>query len=152
MLFCLVIRELTKSLVSPFNVWYLDDGTVGGDVDSVLSDLQIVVSEGSKLGLEFNTAKCEMFVFDGEADARNSIRERARESCAGFLFPSEAQLSLLGAPLFKEGLLPAVQEKTSKLAVLQSRLDLLCAHQALFLLKNCLGLPKLLYVLRSSPA
>ena len=152
MLFCLVIRELTKSLVSPFNVWYLDDGTVGGDIDSVLLDLETVVSEGSKLGLELNTTKCEMFVFDGEAAERNLVRERARASCAGLLFPSETELSLLGAPLLKEGLLPAVQEKTSNLAVLQSRLNLLCAHQALFLLKNCLGLPKLLYVLRCSPA
>ena len=60
MLFRLVIRQLTRSLVSPFNVWYLDDGTVGGDIDSVLSDLQTVIDEGSKLGLELNTAKCEM--------------------------------------------------------------------------------------------
>ena len=57
-----------------------------------------------------------------------------------------------GTALFKEGLLPAVQEKMSKLVVLQSRLDRLCAHQALFLLKNCFGLPKLLYVLRCSQA
>ena len=122
MLFRLVIRQLTRSLVSPFNVWYLDDGTVGGDIDSVLSDLQTVIDEGSKLSLELNTAKCEMFVLDGEAKERDLIRERALEACDGLLFPSEAELSLLGAPLLKERLLPAVQEKTSKLAVLQLRL------------------------------
>ena len=55
---------------------------------------------GSKLGLELNTAKCEMYVFDGEADELESIRERAIESCDGLLFPSAAELSLLGAPLF----------------------------------------------------
>ena len=83
---------------------------------------------------------------------RHVLLQLVRDSLPEYLFPSETELSLLGAPLLKEGLLPAVQEKTSNLAVLQSRLNLLCAHQALFLLKNCLGLPKLLYVLRCSPA
>ena len=111
-----------------------------------------MVEEGRKLGLELNTAKCEIFVFDGDANVRDSIRERARKACASILFPSEAELTLLGSPLLEEGLLPAVQEETSKLAVLESRLNLLCAHQVLFLLKNYLGLPEFLYVSRCLPA
>ncbi|GAU90416.1 hypothetical protein RvY_02833 [Ramazzottius varieornatus] len=35
LLFCLVTRELSKFLQSPFNCWYLDDATVGGNSDIV---------------------------------------------------------------------------------------------------------------------
>ncbi|GAU95300.1 hypothetical protein RvY_06942-2 [Ramazzottius varieornatus] len=30
LLFCVLSQKLTKSLTSPLNVWYLDDGTIGG--------------------------------------------------------------------------------------------------------------------------
>ncbi|GAV08352.1 hypothetical protein RvY_18061-2 [Ramazzottius varieornatus] len=36
LLFCLLTRNLSKSLQSPFNVWYLDDATLGGDFELVL--------------------------------------------------------------------------------------------------------------------
>ena len=86
-LFCLVIRELTKSLISPFNVWYSDDGIIGGDVDSVLSDLETVVSAESKLGLELNMAKCEIFVFHEEADIlwRGGSRKPSERSTSPFV-------------------------------------------------------------------
>lgn len=34
-LVCLVIRELTKSMQSPLNSWYLDGGTLGCPMDSI---------------------------------------------------------------------------------------------------------------------
>ncbi|GAU95301.1 hypothetical protein RvY_06943 [Ramazzottius varieornatus] len=51
----------------------------------------------------------------------------------------------------EEGLERAVRAKTSKIRLVNANLNLLFAHQALFLLKNCLCLPKLLYILRCSP-
>ena len=39
LLFCLVTRELTKSMQSPLNSWYLDDGTLGRSGDSIEQDL-----------------------------------------------------------------------------------------------------------------
>ncbi|GAU91413.1 hypothetical protein RvY_03671 [Ramazzottius varieornatus] len=62
LLFCLLTRNLSKSLQSPFNVWYLDDATLGGDFELVSRDFQTIVKIGASLGLELNTSKCEFVV------------------------------------------------------------------------------------------
>ncbi|GAU96871.1 hypothetical protein RvY_08245 [Ramazzottius varieornatus] len=147
LLFCVLIQKLT----SPLNVWYLDDGTIGGKIETVLSDLQVVISEGWKLGLELNSAKCELFCFGGSALERQAAQGRAAVACPAIFFPSKSDLNLLGAPLMEESLEEAVRAKTSKIRLVNANLNLLFAHQALFLLKNCLRLPKLLYILRCSP-
>ncbi|GAU96968.1 hypothetical protein RvY_08332-1 [Ramazzottius varieornatus] len=147
LLFCVLIQKLT----SPLNVWYLNDGTIGGKIETVLSDLQVVISEGWKLGLELNSAKCELFCFGGSALERQAAQGRAAVACPAIFFPSKSDLNLLGAPLMEESLEEAVRAKTSKIRLVNANLNLLFAHQALFLLKNCLRLPKLLYILRCSP-
>ncbi|GAV06935.1 hypothetical protein RvY_16843 [Ramazzottius varieornatus] len=152
MLFCLAIETVTKKLTSPFNLWYLDDGTIGGDCSKVLADLCTVISEGMRIGLELNPSKCELFPEGGTAGERERIWRAFSLVCPEIIFPSHAELTLLVAPLLRRALEPAIEEKRSKFSVLTSRLNLLFSHQALFLLKNCLGLPKLLYVLRCSPS
>ena len=52
--------SLVKRIKSEFNCWYMDDGTLGGDVDTLLKDFNLIVDEGRKLGLVVNTAKCEI--------------------------------------------------------------------------------------------
>jgi len=73
LLFCLVTRELTSSLKSPLNAWFLDDGTLIGSVDSVLQDLTIVRESGIDLGLELNPEKCEASVTGGDSATRAEI-------------------------------------------------------------------------------
>jgi hypothetical protein len=34
-LFCLASFKLARSISSEFNVWYLDDGTIAGDADTL---------------------------------------------------------------------------------------------------------------------
>ena len=60
--------------------------------------------------------------------------------------------TLLGAPLFHSALSSSLRSKIHVLERLTSRLECLHAHDALFLLKNCLAIPKLMYLLCSSPA
>ena len=43
LLFCLGIHNLTTSLSSAFNEWYLDDGALGGDVNNIIADLEKVI-------------------------------------------------------------------------------------------------------------
>ena len=57
-------------------------------------------------------------------------------------------LELLGAPMLSEAVSGALEKKIGQAQVLSVRLGLLPAHQALFILKNCLSLPKLSYILR----
>ena len=60
LLFCLTVMSLVKRIKSPFNIWYMDDGTIGGDVETLMADFQMLTDEGRKLGLVINVAKCEI--------------------------------------------------------------------------------------------
>jgi hypothetical protein len=55
------------SMKSEFNVWYLDDGTLGGSTETVEQDLRVVLAKGRDIGLELNMSKCEAFVYRGNS-------------------------------------------------------------------------------------
>ena len=63
-IFSLAIHPIIRQLNSKFNVWYLDDGTFGGDVDTVLNDLQFLKNELHSIGLDLNFSKCELYLPD----------------------------------------------------------------------------------------
>ena len=50
LLFCITIHDLVSSLESGFNVFYLDDGTIGGTLDCVAADLRTIHEKGQELG------------------------------------------------------------------------------------------------------
>ena len=50
-----------------------------------------------------------------------------------------------------EGVGKAVRDKQQDLVLMTSRLRFLPAHDSLFLLRGCLAIPRLLYILRTSP-
>ena len=61
-LFSLGIQKIVNSMESELNVWYLDDGTIGGDTNTVLKDLQKIQDATISHGLEINPSKCELFI------------------------------------------------------------------------------------------
>ena len=61
LLFCLLAQNLISTLRSELNIWYLDDGTLGGPIDSVLENLETIKSSASSLGLHLNIDKCEFY-------------------------------------------------------------------------------------------
>ena len=150
MLFCLVVDKLAKSLESPLNLWYLDDATLGGSPESVLEDFTTVMEKADELGLELNASKCELLVFGGPEDSRKQASALFRATAPEVRVVKPEDLELLGAPMFSEAVTSALRKKIGQAQVLSGRLGLLPAHQALFILKNCLSLPKLCYILRSS--
>ncbi|GAV01296.1 hypothetical protein RvY_12033 [Ramazzottius varieornatus] len=150
-LFCLLTRNLSKSLQSPFNVWYLDNATLGGDFELVSRDLHTIVEIGASLGLELNTSKCEFVVCGGTPTQQQVTRQKMKLLCPGVIFPDKETLTLLGAPVFTEAIPPVLEKKSQQAELMITRLEKISARQALFLLKNCLSLPKLLYILRCSP-
>ena len=150
LLFCLVIHKLTRRITSPLNVWYLDDCTIGGPVNTVLADLALIKEEIEKVGLELNTSKCELFCCSSSQS--QELFDQVSAACPGVRMQTEDDLVLLGSPMFGNAVKKTIEEKKCDLERMISRLQLLSAHHALFLLKNCLSIPKLLYVLRTSPA
>ena len=51
LLFCLTTHNMVQQLRSELNLFYLDDGTLGGSLDEVLVDFQKVEQSAGKLGL-----------------------------------------------------------------------------------------------------
>ena len=68
-----------------------------------------------------------------------------------FFEPSSAEVRLLGAPLCSQGIDSCIQFHKDNLSRVTVRLKLMSTHEALFLYKNCLSMPKWLHLLRSTP-
>ena len=93
LLFCLTIHPLVTKLTSEFKVFYLDDGTLGGSVESVLQDFQLVEREAAELGLQLNCSKSELICCD------SSSMDAILSEAPGLHITSCDQAMLLGAPL-----------------------------------------------------
>ena len=95
-----------------------------------------------------NVAKTEVCLISGSMDV-DSI-------CAAFggakVIPYP-KLELLGSPIGPTDSPDQLSRSVSPRADchLRQRLQDLCSHHRLFLLKHCVGVPRLLYLIRSSP-
>ena len=57
-LFSLTINQLIRSCQSKFNLWYLDDGTLVSDTETILANYKKILETGEFLGLQVNPRKC----------------------------------------------------------------------------------------------
>jgi hypothetical protein len=152
LLYCLATIDFHRNLHSTLIECYLDDDVIGGDPESVLADAIHIRDEAAKSGLILNVSKCELVLLGGTEDDRSSVLEKFLSVFPDILRTPVESLCYLGAPLTTEAT-PKVLEKASCTAMtLCSRLKILPSHQSVFLLKNCLGPVKLLYILRTSRA
>ena len=151
-LFSLGIDEISRKLDVEFNVWYLDDGTIGGAPEKVISGVRGLIADLEKVGLEINQSKCELVVLNHTRGEESDTVGAFAGLIPGVKVVKGSEVSLLGAPLSEAGISNAVAEKQEDLERLTSRLELIENHQAFALLKSCFSLPKLQYILRASPA
>jgi len=70
----------------------------------------------------------------------------------GIQILESSELELLGAPLTAEVLPTALEAKIVEVRRLALRLPLLKSHASLFLLKNCISIPKMVYLHRCVPS
>jgi len=125
-------------MTSEFNGWYLDDGSLS----SFLCDLETKRSVGPLFNLVLNQDKCEMVTYDFSVIA--SIK--AIMPNIWHILCSDA--ILLFAPVGDETAVDKVLScKLAVFRLLASRLTSLNAYDALFLMKNCFSITKLLYSL-----
>ena len=146
LLFCLGTHHLTTSLKSSFRVFYLDDGTLGGTPDEILSDLSHIEACSARLGLVLNHSKSEVICRDEEV--KSSLLNIYPE-----MHYTDPKLAiLLGSPIGDiEAIELAIASKISDLERMGCRLKLLEAHDALCLLRSAFAIPKLQYILRTAP-
>ena len=101
LLFCLSIHPLISTLKSNFVVFYLDDSTLGGSLQEVLSGLRLVEEEAAKLGLHLNHGKSE------------PTHETILIEIMGFHNVSCSQATLLGSPIANvESISDTIKKKT----------------------------------------
>jgi len=144
--FCLAFKELLESLRSELVLGYLDDVATGGDAATVLSDFLHLEAAARSLGLEMNRSKCEIVGHTEETRrlfaANNAVLPETSQSSVIFL----------GAPLSAgEHLDSVLANRRHELQRLTKRLELMPSHDSLFLLRNVLTAPRLMYLLRTSP-
>ena len=97
----------------------------------------------SGIGLHLNVAKCELISVN-----QCQLSENLRE----FIRLSPDQASFLGAPLLVGIIMDSLlKDMKTKLSRAFGRLALISAHDALVILRSCIGAANMTYMLRSSP-
>ena len=123
-------------------VMYLDDVTLGGSVDVIMEDLDIIEQAADELGFHLNHLKSKVICEEGT---------RATSAQSGAQWVNPASATVLGSSvgdLFSISTL--IKGKISVLKRMGERLKHLPSHDALLLLRHSLAIPKLLYSLRSA--
>ncbi|KAJ0482043.1 putative reverse transcriptase domain-containing protein [Helianthus annuus] len=141
-----LVLQVQENCKLPFHAWYLDDGTVIGDVVQVAKALEIIGSEGPALGLQLNIRKTEVFW-----PTCNGVKVQPG------LFPSEIGrpergVKLLGGAVSRDAsFISGLAAKRATRAVdIMGHLPLLRDPQSeLLLLRSCMGVAKLLFGLRT---
>ncbi|XP_061723449.1 uncharacterized protein LOC133529685 [Cydia pomonella] len=148
LLFCLAIHKSITTLNSPLNVWYLDDGVIGGRPETIIEDLKNLIPTFKELGLEVNPTKCELFCGSMSESSFSALQTLL----PGIKRLDKASLSLLGAPIFPEGVSAALRTKKDALVAARNHLTNLSSHVSMTLLRHCFATPRMTYILRTSPS
>lgn len=96
LVFSEAIHPIIEAIKTELNVWFLDDGTLIGDIDTVKNDLITIKEKFKQMGLEINIDKCELFIRNKDEEWREEIQSFIEK------FPDKKvihELKLLGAPL-----------------------------------------------------
>lgn len=151
-LFCVALKPLVDSLESEMSAWYLDDGIVVGSVEKIVSDILKVRNFERHSGLTLNTNKCEVFLCGGRPEMQEHAAHEIRCALPGVKQVQERDFEVLGSPLTDASAERLLTTKMMDLDFMCSRATLLSTQQAILLLRLSLYAPRIIYLLRTSPA
>ena len=151
LLFSLAIHEIASSMKSNFNIWYLDDAMIAGDPRSLCDDIKKCSCMLADIGLILNPSKSELVNQGLDESAFLHETQCIKSILVNVNFVKKEDVILLGSPLTSTAIRPQFQHKLSIFKAMTEKLSLLDRHPAYFLLKNCFLIPKLMYLLHSSP-
>ncbi len=148
--FALTLQPLLERLQADvsglrLNVWYLDDGTLMGSPEDLAAALHIVEREGPPLGLHLNRSKSLLYIPEDAVQARSVLPTDIPTTRRGF--------SLLGCPIGP----PDYCEEVFGARLLKLKESLGALHSVgdcqveCTLLRSCLALPKVSFILRACP-
>ncbi|XP_026741618.1 uncharacterized protein LOC113503735 [Trichoplusia ni] len=140
-IFSLAIHPIIRQLNSKLNFWYLDDGTLGGDVDTVLNDYLFFLNKFNSIGLDLNISKCEIFLCDGTD--RQQTLSKFNAIAPSIKIVDEISLRLLGSPIYEDSFQNFVNEKIQNFKNISNRLLQINMHSAITLIRFCCFGPKL---------
>lgn len=151
-IFGLAIHPIISTLNSKLNMWYLDDGTLGGSANTVLKDLETLIEQFKDIGLDLNFSKCELFMSDTlSVENKNEIMSKFSVLAPNIKTIDKKSLRLLGAPILEESFSAYIEDQQAKFESSTVRLLMLHSHVAFHIIKYCLFVPQLTYVLRCCP-
>ena len=76
------------------NVWYLDDGTLASDSETVLADYRLILETGRTLGLEVNPNKCELCLLNPQSPSCFNALEKFTDLTDGIRLIQREDLTL----------------------------------------------------------
>ena len=155
LLFSLVMQMVTTEIdrqlpgLLKLNLWYLDDGILGGKAQDVRRALDIIERVGPQWGIFLNANKCEAITHPESAEHLDSFGNIPTTKKT-----SEGNFSILGSPvgttdfctefLREHTLLPAEES----LAAIEYMED---PQVSLALIRQCAGFSQMAYSLRTTP-
>ena len=128
------------------HAWFHDDGTAVGDLDELGQVVDIVEREGPALGVNLNADKssiwCPMVTGPGDPDPLHRKISRVQDT----------GIKLLGSPIGDEDFVRRFfQARTDKVRAITAELSSLQQpHLEFVLLRSCLALPKIVFMLRTT--
>ena len=150
--FALAVDPIIRNVHSPLNVWYLDDGCLGGPAEEVAQDLSRLRTGFLEIGLELNPVKCEVaYLGPPQSLGRQAAIDTITRVMPEIAVVSPDELTLLGSPLHERGLCVAARRAADIVSLLCNRLKALDPHMAFFFLTHFVSVPRLTYLLRSCP-
>ena len=126
LLFCLAIAGVFGAIEGDLVMGYLDDITIGGNVEDLISLVLKIEVSSSLLGLTLNRSKCEFVGRGAEFEAVIA------SSALGVLIRDWNEAGLLGSPLSVEGVSGVLVEGCANLCRLTMRLQFLSRHESCF--------------------
>ena len=131
-------------------MWYLDDGTLGGDIDTLKIDIQHLVYESDKIDLELNFSKCEIYFSDKVLNLYNVLSD-FHSMGLDFKIVDKNNLNLLGCPVFEESFSTFVTNKIQNFESKIENLKAISLHSAYYNIRYCVFTPNFTHVLRCCP-
>ena len=102
LLLALAVDHIASGVQSELNVWYLDDATIGGSPESVLSDVQRCINGLKRIGLIVNPKKTETINVGFAAGKLSRVVSSFNELLPEIKVTELTQMGLLGSPILAD--------------------------------------------------